>query len=140
LLERSRIMADTSQKISNIKDKAKDAAAGLADKARDAASNLGDKAKDLASGAVERTDDALASVGQGMESLAGTLRQKAPHEGMLGSTASAVAGQLEAGGRYLQEHGLEDMGEDLRRLIRQYPLGSVLAVFGAGFLLGRMWR
>jgi hypothetical protein len=55
---------------------------------------------------------------------------------MLGSAAGAVAGTLETSGRYLQEHGLEDMGEDLRGFIRQYPLGSLLAVFGLGFLLG----
>jgi ElaB/YqjD/DUF883 family membrane-anchored ribosome-binding protein len=151
-------MADSSHMPGNLKDKAKETAAAagraaseakdavketatnLADKAREAASNLGARAKDVASSAAERTDDTLASVGQGMSSLAGTLRQSAPREGMMGSAAGAVADRLEASGRYLQEHGLEDMGEDLRSFVRQYPLGSVLAVFGLGFLMGSALR
>jgi len=142
----------------NLKDKAKEAATAagraatearenlketatnLADKARETVSNLGTRARNVASTAAEKTDDTLASVGQGMSSLAGTLRQSAPHEGMMGGAAGAVADRLEAGGRYLQEHGLEDMGEDLRGFIRQYPLGSVLAVFGLGFLMGNALR
>jgi hypothetical protein len=59
---------------------------------------------------------------------------------MMGTAARAVADRLEARGRYLQEHGLEDMGEDLRGFIRQYPLGSALAVFGLGFLMGNALR
>jgi hypothetical protein len=151
-------MADSSHIPGNLKDKAretaaaagraaneakenvKETAANLADKARETASNLGSRARDLASTATEKTDDALASVGQGMSGLAGTLRQSAPHEGMMGTAASAVADRLEASGRYLQEHGLEDMGEDLRGFIRQYPLGSALAVFGLGFLMGNALR
>jgi hypothetical protein len=151
-------MADSSQTSGNLKDKAREAAAAagraateakenvqetasnLADKARETASNLGSRARDLASSVTEKTDDALASVGQGMSNLAGTLRQSAPHEGMMGTAAGAVTDRLEAGGRYLQEHGLEDMGEDLRGFIRQYPLGSVLAVFGLGFLMGSALR
>ncbi len=118
------------------KESVKETASTLADKARETASNLGARAQEVASGAAERADDALASVGQGMSSLAGTLRHSAPHEGMLGSAAGAVAGGLEASGRYLQEHGIADMGEDLRGFIRQHPLASVLAVLGLGFVLG----
>jgi len=125
---------------SNLADKARDAASNLGDKARETASNLGDRAQDLAAGATERAGEGIASLGQGMSSLAGTLRERAPNEGMLGSAAAAVADRLDAGGHYLQEHGLEDMGEDLRELIRKYPLGSALAVFGAGFLLGNALR
>jgi hypothetical protein len=129
--------AAASRAAGEAKESVKETASNLADKAREAASNLGSRARDVAAGAAERADDALASVGQGMSSLGGSLRQSAPHEGMLGSAAGAVAGGLEASGRYLQEHGIEDMGEDLRGFIRQYPLGSLLAVFGLGFLLGR---
>jgi hypothetical protein len=106
-------------------------------KARDVASNVGQKAQELAGAATHRADEALASAGQGMSSLAGSLRQNAPREGMLGSAAGGVAEALESSGRYLQEHGLEDMGEDLRGFVRQYPLGSLLCVFGVGLLMGR---
>jgi hypothetical protein len=119
-----------------VKESIKETATNLGDRARETAANLGSRARELAAGAATRTDEALSSVGQGMSSLAGSVRQNAPHEGMLGGAAGAVAGGLEAGGRYLQEHGIEDMGEDLRGFIRQHPLASVLTVFGLGFYLG----
>ncbi len=125
---------------SQAKETVKETAANVADKARETAAHLGARSKDLASAAAERTDDALASVGQGMSSLAGTLRQSAPHEGMMGTAAGAVADRLEAGGRYLQDHGLADIGDDLRGFIRQYPLGSVLACLGLGLLMGSALR
>jgi hypothetical protein len=127
----------TGQPISGAADKARDTAATVSHKASEMASNLGHKAQDLASTAASRADDTLASVGEGMSSLAGTVRQNAPREGMLGSAAGTLADTLQAGGKYLQEHGLEDMGEDVRGFVRQYPLGSLLAVFGLGLLMGR---
>jgi ElaB/YqjD/DUF883 family membrane-anchored ribosome-binding protein len=75
-----------------------------------------------------------------MSSLAGTLRQNVPHEGMMGTAAGAVADRLESGGQYLQEHGLGDMADDLSSLIRQHPLPSMAIVFGIGFLLGGALR
>src|SRR6516164_10058000 len=99
-------------------------ASQAADKARETATNVGHRAQELAGAAAHRADEALASAGHGMSSLAGTLRQNAPREGMLGSAAGSVADALETGGRYLQEHGLKDMGEDLRGFVRQYPVGS----------------
>jgi len=125
---------------SNLGQRAQEAASSLAHQASQVASNVGQHAQDAASGAAERTDDAISSVGQGMASLAGTLRHNVPREGMLGTAADRVADRLEAGGQYLQEHGLNDMGDDLSGLIRQHPLPSMLAVFGLGFLLGSALR
>jgi len=125
---------------SNLAQQAKDAASNVADKARDYASSAAGAARDFAGNAGERTDDAIASVGQGMSSLAGTLREKAPREGMMGTAAGTVAEKLEAGGRYLQQHGVGEIGDDLGNVIRQYPIPSLLAVFGVGFLLGSALR
>jgi methyl-accepting chemotaxis protein len=107
---------------------------------KEAASNLGQKAQEMASAATERAGDALGSVGQGMSNLAGTIRQNVPREGMLGSAAGTVAEGLETGGRYLREHDLGDIGEDLGRLVRQHPVPALLTVFGIGFLLGSALR
>jgi ElaB/YqjD/DUF883 family membrane-anchored ribosome-binding protein len=114
------------------KEKAQD----IADKARTTAGNVGEKVRDTASNLKERADDAISNVGQRMTSLADQLRENAPHEGTLGSAAGAVADNLRSGGRYLQEHGLEDMGADMTRLIRQYPVQSLLVAFGVGCLMG----
>jgi hypothetical protein len=72
-----------------------------------------------------------------MQSLAGTLREKMPHEGMMGTAGSAVADTLERGGRYLQEEGLSGMAEDLTALIRRNPIPAMLIAFGVGFLIAR---
>jgi ABC-type transporter Mla subunit MlaD len=126
-----------SQTAGDAKDAARDAASNLGQRASDMASNLGERAQNLASTAADRAEDAMSAVGQGMSSLAGRLRENVPHEGMLGTAAGSVAGTLEAGGRYLQEHDMNDIGQDVSRLVRQYPIASLCAVFGLGFLLGK---
>jgi ElaB/YqjD/DUF883 family membrane-anchored ribosome-binding protein len=128
------------QAASNLGQKAQDTASNLAQKARDTASDLGHRAQELAGTAGERTDDALGVVGHGMSNLAGTIRQNVPREGMLGSAAGSVAEGLEAGGRYLSEHGMSEIGDDVGRLVRQHPLPALLTVFGIGVLLGTALR
>jgi len=120
---------------SNVASKAKDVAANVADKARDVASNVADKARDYASTAGEKTDDALNAAGGRMASWGESLRQNPP-SGVLGTAATAVATPLEAGGRYLQEHGLNDMMDDLGSVVRRYPLQSIFIGLGVGCLIG----
>lgn len=120
----------------NVADKARDTASNLMDKARDTASNVADKARDLATHLPERTDDAISAVGQKMTSLADTIREGGPREGVLGTAAGTVADNLRTGGKYLQEHGLEDMGEDMTKVVRRYPFQSLMIAFGVGCLLG----
>jgi hypothetical protein len=135
-----------NSRIDNIKDQAGEAtsAAGQTFQdakgaAKDAASHLGQQARDLASRAGDKAEDALHSVGQGMSTLAGTLRQNAP-QGALGTAAGSVAEQLDAGGRYLSEHNLGDMGDELTNAVRRYPIPALVCVFGIGFLLGGALR
>jgi hypothetical protein len=140
-------MAEPSKNPGNVRDKGQgtthtqgQAAQSAGQWVGEAASNLGERAQQAASTAAERAGQTVQSVGQGTSSLAGTLRQNAPHEGMLGSAASAVASGLEAGGHYLQEHDLSDIGEDLATFFRRYPVACVLGVLGLGFLLGSLRR
>jgi ElaB/YqjD/DUF883 family membrane-anchored ribosome-binding protein len=125
---------------SRIAGEAKEKAQELADKARSTASAVADKARDAASTVKDRADDAISSVGQKMSSLAGSLREKAPQQGMLGNAASTGADYLQAGGRYLQEHGVDDMGRDVTQLVRQHPMQALLLSFGVGCLLGMSLR
>jgi hypothetical protein len=85
-----------------------------------------------------RAEEGVSSVGAGMKSLAGTIRESGPHEGMLGSATSRVANTLESGGRYLQEEGLSGMGHDLAEFIRRNPVPALLVGIGLGFLLARL--
>jgi len=125
---------------SNLGQQARDVASTAADKARDLAREAGSTARDYAAKAGDKADDTLHSVGQGMSTLAGTLRQNAPQGGTLGTAAGSVAEQLDAGGRYLREHDFADIGEDLSNVVRRYPIPSLLCVFGVGFLMGGALR
>jgi len=125
---------------SNLGQRAADTASTVAQKAQATATNLADKAQDFLANAGDRTEEALSGVGQRISSWGGQLRQNAPHEGVLGTAASSVAGQLEAGGRYLQHHGFEDMTKDISGVIRNYPIQSLLVAFGIGCFCGMASR
>jgi ElaB/YqjD/DUF883 family membrane-anchored ribosome-binding protein len=127
-------VADTA---SNVGQKVADVASNVSQKAQDVASNLGSTASQYASAAKDKADEAVANVGEKLTSLAGTIRENVPQEGYLGTASRAVADNLQAGGRYLQEHNLGDMTEDLEALIRRYPIQSIVVGFGVGFLLSR---
>jgi hypothetical protein len=115
---------------------ASSAASGVGQQAREAASNLGEKAREMAGKAEDRADDALSSMGQRMSTMAGSLRQTAPRGGAVGSAAGAVADRLESGGRYLQEHGVSDITDDIGGLVRRNPLPALCLAFGFGFVIG----
>jgi hypothetical protein len=120
-----------------VTDKAREMASNVADKARDAASNVADKAKDAASTLGQKAEDATHAVGSGMQSLAGTMRDKLPQSGPLGAATSTLAGGLESTGRYLQEEGLKGVAEDMTNLIRRNPLPAMFLGIGLGFILAR---
>jgi hypothetical protein len=121
-------------------DKAKDAATSTMDRAKDMAGQAADKARDLGRSVADSAENATAKVGHGMESMAGTLRDKAPHEGMMGTAAGRVADTLERGGRYLQEEGLSGIAEGVTDLIKRNPIPALLVGVGIGFLLAQALR
>jgi len=129
----------------DLMDKGKDAAAGAMDKAKDMAgtakdmaSTAVDKARDMASGMGRKAEDATHAAGRGMESLAGTVRDSLPQEGMFGSVASSVAGGLESSGKYLEQEGLQGIADDVTNMIRRNPIPALVLGIGLGFLLARL--
>ena len=137
--------------VSTAAEKAKDTTHGVIDQAGEFASRMADKASDVASQAAhkagqyasvagDKVENATSSVGSGMRSAADTLRDKLPHEGVLGRATSSVADTLESGGRYLENNGLSGIGEDLTGLIRRNPIPAILIALGVGFLLARSTR
>ncbi|HLW66201.1 MAG TPA: hypothetical protein VKS79_12890 [Gemmataceae bacterium] len=123
-----------------VADKASETASKVGDRAQEMASSAMHKAKDVAGKAEERTDKALGNVGSGMQSLAGTIREKAPHEGFLGTASSRVAETLDSGGRYLQEQGISGLADDLTDVIRRNPIPAIFVGVACGFLLARAFR
>jgi hypothetical protein len=123
-----------------VAEKASDAASKVGDRAQEMASSAMHKAKDVAGKAEERADKALGSVGSGMQSLAGTIREKGPHEGMLGTASSHVAQTLDSSGRYLEQQGIGGLAEDLTDVIRRNPIPAIFVGIACGFLLARAIR
>lgn len=133
---------------SNLTERAKETASSVAERTREAAStvtqragemaaNVGQRAGEMAVNVGQRAEDATASVGSGIQALAGTIREKGPHGGRLGSASSAVADTLDRGGDYLQEEGLRGIGTDVTNLIRRNPIPALFVGIGIGFLLAR---
>jgi len=123
--------------IENVGQTVMNTAQDVAQSASRSMSEMKNKAQELGSTVSEKAGNVTTSVGQSMSSLAGTLRQKAPAEGMVGSAASTMANQLEAAGSYLQDNGLENMARDLAGVVRRYPLQSLLVGFTIGYLWAR---
>jgi hypothetical protein len=119
-------------------DKARDMASSAVDAAKDAASSVAHSVSDAGSAVGDKANEATSAVGGGMKSLAGTIRQHSPHEGMLGTASASVADSLESGGRYLQEEGLRGMADEVTSLIRRNPIPAVLVGIGIGFLLAKV--
>jgi hypothetical protein len=115
-----------------------DGGTNVGQKTQEIASNVATKAQDVASGMAHKASEAISSVGSGMTSLASTIREKGPREGMLGSAAGTVAGSLQTGGEYLRDHSVGDMLGDVTALVRRFPISSLLVGFGVGFLMARM--
>jgi hypothetical protein len=139
----------TSTFAGDLINKAENAGAAGIDKAKEMASSAVDTAKDLASSVAhsmgeagsavgDKANEATSAVGGGMKSLAGSIRQHTPHEGMLGTASASVADTLESGGRYLQEEGLGGMADDVTNLIRRNPIPAVLIGIGLGFMLAKV--
>jgi len=118
---------------------ATDAVSSVAQKVSEAGSYVAHKAEDAGSYVAHKAEDATAAVGGEMKSLAGTLRDKGPHDGMLGNASSAVANTLESCGRELQEHGLSGIADDITNTVRRHPVPAVLIGIGLGFLLARVF-
>ncbi len=125
---------------SSVAQTLQDVASTVSHKAQDWASNVANKAQETASAAVDKTNDGIAAVGHQMSALGGTVHKAAPHNGVIGSAATTVADRLQAGGQYLEGHGLPDMGKDLISMVRHYPIQSMLTGLGLGCLLGMMLR
>ena len=107
------------------------------DKTGGVVATMSAKAREFGATAAKKASEAAPVIGGKMKSLASAIRGKAPHEGKIGTTATKVAGGLESASCYLQEKKFDHLGEDVRGLVRRYPLQSLLVGVGLGFLLAR---
>jgi len=95
------------------------------------------KAREFGATTAKKANEAAPVIGEKVKSLASAIREKAPREGKIGTAATKVASGLESASDYLQERKFEHLGEDIRGLVRRYPLKSLLVGLGLGLLLVR---
>jgi len=88
----------------------------------------------------EKAEQAVEAIGAGMESVGKAIRDHAPDHGVLGNAGRAVGDKLEAGGHYVEDHGLQGIGDDLTMSIRKNPIPALCIGFGIGFLAVCMLR
>jgi ElaB/YqjD/DUF883 family membrane-anchored ribosome-binding protein len=120
--------------------KAQEFAHAAGQKVQEAAAAAGHKAQDAAATVGHKAEDATAAVGRGLETAADKVREKLPHEGMLGRASEAVADTLGRTGRYIEERNIRGIANDVTEVIRRNPIPAVLVAVGLGFLLGRTLR
>jgi hypothetical protein len=132
-------MADTTNP-RGIQSELKQRAESAAESAKEYAGTVGEKVRNAASTVSNKADEAVSAAGGGIRSFAGTIREKAPHSGMLGRASDSVADTLESSGRYLQEEGLSGMTNDLTNLVKRNPIPAILISLGCGFLLAQLMR
>jgi len=129
-------MATTSPNKKN--ESMENQASNVMEQAKGVAENVKDKAKQTGEFVRDKADQAVSSAGKGMESLASTVRDRGPQEGILGKATAGVADTLDRTGRYLDEEGVSGMVEDLTSMIKNHPLPAILIGVGIGFMLARL--
>lgn len=88
----------------------------------------------------EQADHATTVAGERMVNISHSLRGSGPATGLRADVAERAANTLEQTGAYLQHHDVSGMRSDLEKLIRKFPLESVLIGVGTGFWLARVLR
>jgi len=101
---------------------------------------MGHAVTNAASTVGTHADNLTASAGSGLQNLAHTIRENAPHDGMLSEAAETVAGTLRQGGQYLEQEGLGGLMTDCAHLVRNNPLPALFLGIGLGYVIGRVLR
>jgi len=119
-------------------DKAKSITDATVEKVQDTADMVAKTAREAVFSVGQQTDRAAHAVGSGMESMAHTLREKMPPNGVFGAASSSVASGLETGSKYFEKEGLKDIADDVTNLIRRNPFPALMMGVALGFLFGRV--
>jgi uncharacterized protein YjbJ (UPF0337 family) len=110
------------------------------DKTAGTVANMTAKAQEFGATAGNKANEAATVVGEKIGSLAGVIRENAPHEGPVASAATAVVDGLESASSYLREKKLDHLVKDVTALVHTYPVQSLLIGIGLGYLLARRTR
>jgi len=110
------------------------------DKTAGTVANMTAKAQAFGATAGNKANEAATVVGEKIGSLAGVIRENAPHDGAVATAATAVVDGLESASSYLREKKFDHLAKDVTDLVRTYPVQSLLIGIGLGYLLARRPR
>jgi hypothetical protein len=82
-------------------------------------------------------DKALNLIGSKMRQAATLVKDKSPREGVAKSAFDTASQALDSTGQYMMR---EEVGQEIRGVVRRHPLRSLGVCFLAGLLLGNVAR
>jgi len=82
-------------------------------------------------------DKALNMIGSKMRQAATLVKERTPREGVAKSAMETASQALDSTGQYMMR---EEVGQDIRGVVRQHPLRSLGLCFIAGLVLGNVVR
>jgi hypothetical protein len=99
--------------------------------------------KELRKQARKRADDAKKEAVKGLNTVADALRKEIRESGASPEASENIdqlAEGLERAATYLRKHSYEDMGEDVKRVVRRSPFRTLSIIFIVGLVIGLLMR
>ena len=115
----------------------------VSEQARQASDEAAKQWKELRKEARKRADDAKKEAVKGLNSVADTLRKETRESGAspeVSENIDQLAEGLERAATYLRKHSYEDMGEDVKRVVRRSPFRTLTIIFIVGLVIGLLMR
>src|SRR3954468_16814994 len=104
---RAQAQQEVERRMKEYGDKMRGSNGGWIQDTAGAVTTMTTKAQELGATAASKASEAVTVVGEQMGSLANVIRDHAPHEGVIATAATAVAGGLKSAGSYLHEKDYE---------------------------------
>jgi len=111
-----------------------------ADKARDAARGATETARETATGVMDRARDAAGNVAETARDWAHSAVDAVKDNDAVNKASDYVQDAWETSSKYLHEHNIKDMTDEIAAVIRRNPIPALLVGVGLGFILARSMR
>lgn len=111
--------------------------ASIRENAGSIASKVGGKAQGVAA---KGQDIGMDKAGEGLESVAHRMRDRASGEGVKSAATTKAADGIEKTAEYLKEHDASEFWGDVAALVRSHPLKALFAALIAGYFIGKAMR
>lgn len=131
---KARDVADT------VREKAADLTGAVREKAVDLGGTVRERASDLGESARLRVADGIEGAANRLDRLAPEPEEDGGAKARVGAAAHRVAGGMENTADYLRRADAATVQADFERQIRESPVKSLLVLFAAGFVIGRILR